>query len=55
MNDSALNYFTERAYCWSSTAVSSEQAYNLRFYSDGVWPARRNRRSYGWSLRCVTS
>ena len=45
--------FTGRAYYWSSTAVSASQAYNLNFNSGGVWPANRNNRNNGRSLRCV--
>ena len=55
VNDSALYYFTERAYYWSSTAVSASQAYYLDFRSGGVWPAYRGRRNNGRSLRCVVS
>ena len=50
---STLYLFTGYAYYWSSTAVSSAQAYDLGFSSGGVWPADRINRDRGWSLRCV--
>ena len=53
VDGSTLYYFTWSASYWSSTAVSSAQAYNLGFASGGVWPANRNSRDYGRSLRCV--
>ena len=53
VNGSTLYYFTGDAFYWSSTAVSASQAYYLDFYSGAVYPARRNYRNYGRSLRCV--
>ena len=50
---STLYYFTGSAFYWSSTAVSASQAYNLFFYSGGVWPADRLYRYHGWPLRCA--
>ena len=50
---STLYNFTGHANYWSSTAVSSAQAYTLVFHSGGVWPAYRFSRNNGWSLRCV--
>ena len=55
VDDSTLYNFTGNARYWSSTAVSSSQAYSLLFSSDAVYPAYRfYRRHDGWSLRCVT-
>ncbi|MBR3253698.1 hypothetical protein IKF86_00410 [Candidatus Saccharibacteria bacterium] len=53
VNGSTLYNFTGNANYWSSTAVSASQAYNLNFNSGGVWPANRNNRNNGRSLRCV--
>ena len=53
VDGSTLYYFTGSAYYWSSTAVSASQAYRLDFHSGGVWPAYRNYRFGGRSLRCV--
>ena len=52
---STLYAFTELAYYWSSTAVDSKQAYNLIFNSGAVYPAARNYRYDGRSLRCVAA
>ncbi|MBR0460624.1 hypothetical protein IJI91_01365, partial [Candidatus Saccharibacteria bacterium] len=39
---------------WSSTAGDSYFAYSLYAYSDGdVGPRNRNRKSYGFSIRCL--
>ena len=51
--DTTLYYFTSLGYYWSSTAVSSSLAYGLVYDSGGAYPANRNARNYGWSLRCV--
>ena len=41
-------------YYWSSTVNSSTLAYSLSFYSGGLYPASRNYRSGGRSLRCLS-
>ncbi|MBR3253653.1 hypothetical protein IKF86_00185 [Candidatus Saccharibacteria bacterium] len=53
VNGSRLWDFTGYAGYWSSTAVSRSQAYHLGFDSGAVYPALRNNRDYGRSLRCV--
>ena len=50
---SALYNFTGYALYWSSTAVSASQAYYLSFYFGAVYPANRDNRYRGGSLRCV--
>ena len=40
-------------YYWSSTALSSTNAYYLRFYSGYVSSASNGYRMYGYSVRCV--
>ena len=39
---------------WSSTVYSSTDAYYLNFYSGALYPANRNYRSNGRSLRCLS-
>ena len=39
---------------WSSTVYSSTGAYRLYFHSGALYPAGRDYRSYGWSLRCLS-
>ena len=53
VDGSRLDYFTGYAYYWSSTAVSASQAYYLSFYFGAVYPANRDNRYRGGSLRCV--
>ena len=53
VNGSRLGNFTGLAYYWSSTAVSASQAYYLYFNSGAVYPADRNSRNSGRSLRCA--
>ena len=55
VNDSRLYDFPWSAFYWSSTAFSSSQAYRLYFHSGAVYPADRNERYRGWSLRCVAT
>ena len=40
---------------WSATSYSSSNAYCLGASSGGLYPADRNHRGYGFSVRCVTS
>ena len=40
-------------YYWSSVGRYSSYAYNLSFYSGGVYPSDSPSRYYGQSLRCV--
>ena len=41
---------------WSSTAVSSNNAYNLSFGNSYVYPGTGlDSKSYGWTIRCVAS
>ena len=51
--DTTLYYFSSYGYYWSSTVYSSDYAYNLYYYSGGLYPARRGSRLYGWSVRCM--
>ena len=40
-------------YYWSSSLYSSAGGYGMDFYSGGVYPASRNYRFYGFSVRAV--
>ena len=50
---STLGSAAANGYYWSSTVVSSDNAYLLFFLSSGVWPSSSDRRSGGWSVRCI--
>ena len=39
---------------WSATSYSSSSAYSLSAYSGVLYPAGRDDRGYGFSVRCVT-
>ncbi|MBR2803330.1 hypothetical protein IKE19_02040 [Candidatus Saccharibacteria bacterium] len=53
VNDSTLYNFTNNANYWSSSTVSSSNAYNLNYNSSELYPANQNNRNNGFSLRCV--
>ena len=53
VNDSTLYAFPYYAYYWSSSTVSSSNAYTLSYSSSGLYPASQLSRYYGFSLRCV--
>ena len=62
-----LLYFTRAGYLWSSdyygtttnlnywsaTSYDGSHAYNLYAYSGALYPAYRNNRGFGFSVRCV--
>ena len=54
LNDTTLYYFGAYGYYWSSTVSSPSHAYNLNFGSAVLFPAGRNERLYGRSLRCLS-
>ena len=54
LNGTTLYYFGGAGHCWSSTVYSPTGAYYLYFYSGELYPARRNNRFGGWSLRCLS-
>ena len=54
LNDTTLYNFGGNGYYWSSTVYSPTLAYNLGFYSGVLYPAFRNSRYFGWSLRCLS-
>ena len=39
---------------WSATSYVGSNAYDLFAYSSGLYPAGRDNRGYGFSVRCVT-
>lgn len=47
-----LNLEDSYGYYWSSTAISSSQAYSLYFYSSSAYMNSSNK-YYGFSVRCV--
>lgn len=53
--DGSLNGVGSNGSYWSRTVYSgnSQGAYNLYFYSSGVYPANANNRCYGFSVRLV--
>ena len=53
VNSSTLNNFSTNGNYWSSSAQSGSQAYNLNFNSGELYPANRNNRNNGRSVRCV--
>ena len=54
LDGTTLYYFGDSGYYWSSTVYSSTFAYGLGFNSGGLYPAFRNHRYDGWSLRCLS-
>ena len=54
VNGSSLNNRGSNGSFWSSTAISSNDAYNLGFFSSGVYPGTGyNFKYYGRTVRCV--
>ena len=53
MNSDALNNPGRYGNFWSSTVLSSSNAYYLLFNSSSVYPANSDNRYYGRSVRCV--
>ena len=49
----SLLYAGSNGYYWSSTAVSSNSAYDLSFNSRGVYPSNYDYRYYVQSVRCL--
>ena len=54
LNGTTLYNFGGYGYYWSSTVYSPTNAYILYFSSGELYPANRNLRYYGWSLRCLS-
>jgi hypothetical protein len=54
LNGTTLYSFGGYGSYWSSTVYSPTYAYYLLFYSGELYPANRNYRSLGRSLRCLS-
>jgi len=56
LTTSSLRFTGKYDYFWSQTAfLDLNHAYNLHLNSDNVFPALLSTRSYGFSLRCLSS
>ncbi len=53
VNGTTLYNFTGNGNYWSSSVVSSSNAFNLNYNSSELYPANQNNRNNGRSLRCV--
>lgn len=53
VEDGRLYYQGNHAYLWSSTIVSSTNAYSLGTWSTVVRPAESSNKALGYALRCV--
>lgn len=53
VNDSTLYNFGTNGNYWSSTVNSDSNAYNLNYNSGELYPANRNNRNNGRSVRCI--
>ena len=54
LDGTTLYFFGGNGLYWSSTVYSSANAYSLYFNSSGLYPAYRNNRYNGRSLRCLS-
>ena len=52
-NGTTLDYRGSYGNYWSSSYISETYAYDMGFYSDGVYPADYNNRRLGFSVRAV--
>ena len=53
IGNSSLSNAAANGRYWSSTVVSSDNAYFLYFNSSGVWPSSSYYRYFGWSVGCI--
>ena len=53
ISNNTLNGSAVNGSYWSSTVVSSGNAYRLRFDGSGVWPSSSGYGGSGWSVRCI--
>jgi len=52
-SNGTLNNVGQNGYCWSSSAYSGTNGFNLGFNSSNVYPANNNNRQNGFPVRCV--
>ena len=53
VNGSTISNVAGHGYYWSSSTVSASNAFYLLYNSGDLYPANRDYRGNGWSVRCV--